>query len=66
VPADMGGFEELEQLDLASNNFSAVGKQKLLASLCQIPKLKRLDLSYNRLDRWYGNAKFPLLSHLIF
>jgi hypothetical protein len=57
LPSDLSGFKLLEDLNLSSNNFSSdsvlVSPGKLFFALSTIPKLKRLNLSRNKLRRFH-------------
>ena len=53
----MSFLPELEQLNLACNNFSSdsvlVSPSQLFVALSTIPKLKRLDLSRNKFNQFH-------------
>lgn len=57
LPSDMSFLPELEQLNLACNNFSSdsvlVSPSQLFVALSTIPKLKRLDLSRNKFTQFH-------------
>lgn len=58
LPSDLSGFKLLEDLNLSSNNFSSdsvlVSPGKLFLALSTIPRLKRLNLSRNKLRRFHS------------
>lgn len=70
LPSDMSYLEQLEELNLASNEFSSsqtlVEPNVIFDALATIPKLKKLNLSRNRLEAWHATRKFPMLQELYF
>jgi Leucine-rich repeat (LRR) protein len=66
LPSDMSYLTKLEEFNLASNEFSSsqtlVAPKTIFDALATIPKLKKLNLSRNRLEAWHATVKFPCLS----
>lgn len=58
LPSDLSTFVSLEELNLSSNNFSSesvlVSPGKLFLALSTIPKLRKLNLSRNKLKRFHS------------
>ena len=68
LPPDLSFFESLEELNLDSNKFSSTfgAPIAIFDSLATIPRLKKLNLSRNRLEGWYSQLPFPYLQELYF
>ena len=75
LPEDIGKFEQLEELDLSSNQFSSssslVNPALLFKAMGQIPKLKRLNLGRNKFSAFHAemlnkDADFVQLQELDF
>jgi len=66
LPSDLSFFKVLEELNLASNDFSSnstiTSAKSIFDSLASIPRLKKLNLSRNRLEGWHSSYSFPQLS----
>jgi Leucine-rich repeat (LRR) protein len=58
LPSDLSTFVSLEEINLSSNNFSSesvlVSPGKLFLALSTIPKLRKLNLSRNKLKRFHS------------
>lgn len=70
LPSDLSYLKNLEELNLASNEFSLsqtlVSSNTIFDALATIPKLKKLNLSRNRLEGWSASVEFPALVELYF
>jgi Leucine-rich repeat (LRR) protein len=70
LPSDLSYLKQLEELNLASNEFSLsqtlVSSNTIFDALATIPKLKKLNLSRNRLEAWHASVPFPALVELYF
>ena len=66
----MSYLKQLEELNLASNEFSSsqalVAPNTIFDALATIPRLKKLNLSRNRLEAWHASVQFPHLVELYF
>jgi Leucine-rich repeat (LRR) protein len=66
----MSYLTSLEEFNLASNEFSSsqtlVAPNTIFDALATIPKLRKLNLSRNRLEAWHATVKFPSLQELYF
>lgn len=66
----MSYLTTLEEFNLASNAFSSsqalVSQNTIFDALATIPKLKKLNLSRNRLGGWHATVAFPNLQELYF
>lgn len=58
LPEDISKFDKLEDLNLASNQFSSastlVNPALLFKAIGQVPKLKRLNLSRNKFTAFHA------------
>lgn len=70
LPSDLSSLFNLEELNLSSNGFASnqtlVAPTTIFNALATIPKLKKLNLSRNRLEAWHCEFKFPCLRELYF
>lgn len=70
LPSDLSYLSQLEELNLASNEFSSsqalIAPNTIFDALATIPKLKKLNLSRNRLEAWHATVSFPHLTELYF
>jgi len=62
LPQNLSFFQQLEEINLASNNFSSdsvlVTPSNLFLALATIPKLKKLNLSRNKFKAFHAE-EFP-------
>lgn len=62
LPSDLSYLKSLEEFNLASNEFSQsqalVAPNTIFDALATIPKLKKLNLSRNRLEAWHASVQF--------
>lgn len=62
LPLDLSFFSALEELNIASNNFSSdsvlVTPSNLFLAFASIPKLKKLNLSRNKFKAFHAE-EFP-------